>query len=64
MLGMHDGNVAGKGEGKEIMAYIYLIIHDVACISAMVYLIINDHPWWAAGLLLSAATTTITNTKK
>ena len=39
--------------------YIYLILHDVACIAGAVILIIKYHPWWAALLILLAATTTV-----
>lgn len=45
-------------------AFAWLAIHDVACVSAAVILIITNHPGWAFWFLLLAATTTVKNVEK
>jgi len=46
-----------------MIAYVYLILHDITCIVGGVYLISIDHPWWAGALFLLAATTHIRRMK-
>jgi hypothetical protein len=41
------------------MAYMWLAIHDVACIAGGVYLVSNDSPWWGALCFLLVATATV-----
>ncbi len=43
------------------MAYIYLAIHDAACIAACVFLVMNDSPWWAGMFAFCLLATTVTH---
>jgi len=47
-----------------MMAWLWLIIHDSLCIIGIIYLVINQHPWWAVFLLILLATTIVKTNKK
>ena len=34
------------------MIYVFALLQNPAAISALVYLVMNDHPWWAAVCIL------------
>ena len=38
------------------MAFVWLIIHDIAAIAAAVYMITIDREWWAFAFFILAAT--------
>lgn len=40
-------------------AYVYLALHDIACVAGICYLVSIDSPWWATALLLLLCTTTV-----
>ena len=41
------------------MIWVYMAIHDAACIAACTVLVLNDCPWWAAMLCVFYATTAV-----
>jgi len=41
------------------MIWVYMLVHDLIAIAGGVYLVHDNHPWWAAVCFLLAATTTI-----